>query len=258
MNRSKILILNLLLFSSVAFAQTNGNKGITFQGVIKDNSNPSSPAFPTVTSNVVVQILGVRSDGNSCILWEEMHSGVQIEKGYLYLVVGRGNKSALPTLSLKEVFNDKPKNSLTCSNGFTDYTPLATDSRKLRVVVSSLGITADFNMRSAPLAVHAENAGSAETLNGKASADFINVNTPGGLTQTAAESWFGSSMMADILAGTYAAPTATTAGNVTGVVAVANGGTGASTAAGARTNLGLGPSSTNNPRIILRPFSLSS
>ncbi len=247
MNRSKFLILNLLLLSSMALAQTNGNKGITFQGVIKDNSNPSSPAFPTVTSNVVVQILGVRSDGNSCILWEEMHSGVQIEKGYLYLVVGRGNKSALPTLSLKEVFNDKPKNSLTCSNGFTDYTPLATDSRKLRVVVSSLGITADFNMRSAPLAVHAENAGSAETLNGKASADFINVNTPGGLTQTAAESWFGSSMMADILAGTYAAPTATTAGNVTGVVAVANGGTGASTAAGARTNLGLGSLAVMNP-----------
>ncbi|ASD64744.1 beta strand repeat-containing protein [Bdellovibrio bacteriovorus] len=247
MNRSKFLILNLLLLSSMALAQTNGNKGITFQGVIKDNSNPSSPAFPTVTSNVVVQILGVRSDGNSCILWEEMHSGVQIEKGYLYLVVGRGNKSALPTLSLKEVFNDKPKTSLTCSNGFTDYTPLATDSRKLRVVVSSLGITADFNMRSAPLAVHAENAGSAETLNGKASADFINVNTPGGLTQTAAESWFGSTMMADILAGTYAAPTATTAGNVTGVVAVANGGTGASTAAGARTNLGLGPLAVMNP-----------
>ncbi|MFV8248540.1 beta strand repeat-containing protein [Bdellovibrio bacteriovorus] len=247
MNRSKFLILNLLLLSSMALAQTNGNKGITFQGVIKDNSNPSSPAFPTVTSNVVVQILGVRSDGNSCILWEEMHSGVQIEKGYLYLVVGRGNKSALPTLSLKEVFNDKPKTSLTCSNGFTDYTPLATDSRKLRVVVSSLGITADFNMRSAPLAVHAENAGSAETLNGKANADFINVNTPGGLTQTAAESWFGSTMMADILAGTYVAPTATTAGNVTGVVAVANGGTGASTAAGARTNLGLGPLAVMNP-----------
>ncbi|WP_374034909.1 cell wall anchor protein [Bdellovibrio bacteriovorus] len=247
MNRSKFLILNLLLFSSVVLAQTNGNKGITFQGVIKDNSNPSSPAFPTVTSNVVVQILGVRSDGNSCILWEEMHSGVQIEKGYLYLVVGRGNKSALPTLSFKDVFNDKPKTSLTCSNGFTDYTPLATDSRKLRVVVSSLGITADFNMRSAPLAVHSETAASAEALNGKASADFINVNTPGGLTQAAAESWFGSTMMADILAGTYAAPTATTAGNVTGVVAVANGGTGASTAAGARTNLGLGPLAVMNP-----------
>ncbi|AFY00399.1 beta strand repeat-containing protein [Bdellovibrio bacteriovorus] len=247
MNRSKILILNLLLFSSVALAQTNGNKGITFQGVIKDNSNPSSPAFPTVTSNVVVQILGVRSDGNSCILWEEMHSGVQIEKGYLYLVVGRGSKTAQPTLSFKDVFNDKPKTSLTCSNGFTDYTPLATDSRKLRVVVSSLGITADFNMRSAPLAVHSETAGSAEALNGKASADFINVNTPSGLTQAAAESWFGSTMMADILAGTYVAPTATTAGNVTGVVAVGNGGTGASTAAGARTNLGLGPLAVMNP-----------
>lgn len=247
MNRSKMLILNLLLLSSVAVAQTNGNKGITFQGVIKDNSNPSNPVFPTVTSNVVVQVLGVRSDGNSCILWEESHSGVQIEKGYLYLVVGRGNKTALPTLTFKEVFNDKPKSGLTCSNGFTDYTPLATDSRKLRIVVNSLGITADFNMRSAPLAVHAESAGSAEALNGKSDSDFINVNGPAGLTQAAAEAWFSSTMMGDVLAGTYNAPSATTAGNVTGVVAVANGGTGASTAAGARTNLGLGPLAVMSP-----------
>ena len=42
------------------------------------------------------------------------------------------------------------------------------------------------------------------------------------------------------------ATSATTAGNVTGTVAIANGGTGATTAAGARTNLGLGTAATSN------------
>jgi len=42
------------------------------------------------------------------------------------------------------------------------------------------------------------------------------------------------------------ATSATTAGNVTGTVAIANGGTGSTTAAGARTNLGLGTAATSN------------
>lgn len=245
--RFSFLFALLLLLGTIPVQATNGNRGITFQGVIKDTANPTSPIFPSSLSNVIVQILGVRSDGNSCILWQEMHTGVQIEKGYLYLVVGKGTKSPLPNLTFDDVFDDKPKTGLTCSNGHTDYTPTSTDSRKLRIVVNSLGITADFNMRAAPYAVRAEKSADAEKLDGKSADQFLAVNTPAGLTQSAAEAWFSSTVMAELLAGTFAASTAVTATNVTGTVAIANGGTGATTAAAARTNLGLGPLAAMNP-----------
>lgn len=242
-------ILFAVLFGLIAVPTkaSNGNRGITFQGVIKDTANPSSPIFPSSLSNVTVQILGVRNDGNSCILWQEVHVGVQIEKGYLYLVVGQGTKSPLPNLTFDQVFDDKPKTGLTCSNGHTDYTPASTDSRKLRIVVNSLGITADFNMRASPYAVRSEKSSDADKLEGKSADQFLAVNTPTGLTQSAVEAWFSSTVMADLLAGTYAASTAVTATNVTGTVAIANGGTGATSAAGARTSLGLGPLAVMNP-----------
>ncbi|WP_374001321.1 beta strand repeat-containing protein [Bdellovibrio bacteriovorus] len=246
MNRSKLFVLKLLmLLSSFAHAQVlNANKGITFQGVIKDISNPANPTFPTVTSNVAVQILGIRSDGHSCILWEELHSAVSIEKGYLYLIVGRGNKTATSSLSFQDVFSDKPKTGLSCSSG-TTYTPLATDARKLRVVVSSLSITADFNFRSAPFAVQAENANNSEKLAGKSAAEFLTVNAGAGLTQASAEAWFSQTvLMNSLINGTYNAATAT---SISGVVALANGGTGATTAAGARSNLELGTLATLSP-----------
>ncbi|WP_347356891.1 tail fiber domain-containing protein [Bdellovibrio sp.] len=248
MSKSISILFSLLLgFIAVPTSASNGNRGITFQGVIKDTANPSSPIFPSSLSNVTVQILGVRNDGNSCILWQEVHVGVQIEKGYLYLVVGQGTKSPLPNLTFDQVFDDKPKTGLTCSNGHTDYTPASTDSRKLRIVVNSLGITADFNMRASPYAVRAEKSSDADKLEGKSADQFLAVNTPTGLTQSAVEAWFSSTVMADLLAGTYAASTAITATNVTGTVAIANGGTGATSAAAARTNLGLGPLAVMNP-----------
>lgn len=246
MSRSKLFVLKLLmLLSSFAHAQVlNANKGITFQGVIKDISNPANPTFPTVTSNVAVQILGIRSDGHSCILWEELHSAVSIEKGYLYLIVGRGNKTATSSLSFQDVFSDKPKAGLSCSSG-TTYTPLTTDARKLRVVVSSLSITADFNFRSAPFAVQAENANNSEKLAGKSAAEFLTVNAGAGLTQTSAEAWFSQTvLMNSLMNGTYNAATAT---SISGVVALANGGTGATTAAGVRSNLELGTLATLSP-----------
>lgn len=246
MNSTKWILLlagGLLPLFSKAQA-LNGNKGITFQGVIKDTSNPSNPVFPTVTSSVIVQILGVRNDGHSCILWEETHSSVPIEKGYLYLVVGRGGKTATSPLTFQEVFNDQPKTGLSCSSG-TTYTPASTDARKLRVVVSSLSITADFNMRSAPFAVHAENSTNSEKLDGKTASEFLAVNSGAGLTQSAAEAWFAQTvLMNSLINGTYNAASAT---NVTGVVAVANGGTGATSADAARSNLGLGSLATVSP-----------
>ncbi len=65
----------------------------------------------------------------------------------------------------------------------------------------------------------------------------------GGLTTGSTPTFAG--VIATTFTGSLAgnASTATTAGNVTGIVAIANGGTGASTAANAATNLGLGATS---------------
>jgi uncharacterized hydantoinase/oxoprolinase family protein len=72
---------------------------------------------------------------------------------------------------------------------------------------------ADFNMRAVAFAVQAENS---VALNGKADTSFI--DTSAAITQIAAQNWFASAVMGELLAGTCCPTTAT---NVTGTVAIA-------------------------------------
>lgn len=226
------------LFSLEGRAQTH--KGLTFQGVIKLPGD----IYPTATGlSVNAMILSP----DNCILREENFPSVDITNGYIYLVVGTGTVTGSdPGLTIKQVMDNSAviangptqPTGLVCLDingnvtGTTSFDPATTTGvRKFRIelVVNAVSVNADFHMRSVAYAVEAE------SLNGKVPTDFI--NTSASITQPAVETWFASAVMGQLLAGTFNSPTAT---NVSGTVDIANGGTGATTAVAARTNLELG------------------
>ncbi len=259
---SKFLLVIALIFSGeFVFAQ---HKGINFQAVIK-RPNGSYPTASGLT--VTVQIL---DPVTNCVLREEEHASINVSNGYINLLIGSSlattppGRNPTPVLSIVQAMdNATARSNLNCvdiNNNVVAisqaYTPSNSHTRKLRLRLNILGdqVVADFNMRAVAFAVNSE------MLNNKTDEDFINVKSGDNLTQANVESIFqrftkldnilnnfnaaGTALSANI---TGSAATATTAGNVTGVVALANGGTGATTATAARTNLGLGDLATWSP-----------
>lgn len=257
-------LIGLSLFFGASYEALAQHKGISFQAVLK-KSDGSYPTASGVT--VTAQIL---DPANHCVLREEEHSGKNISKGYLNLVLGDSNaatpgpRNPSPVLSLSQVLDNKTaRTNLKCVDQVNNivgtgqsYVPTNLDRRVLRIRLNLQGedIVADFNMRAVGFAVNSE------MLNSKSDEDFVNINNGKGITQTNVESIFERFTKLDAIlnsfnsGGTSAginisgnASTATTATSVSGTVAIANGGTGATTGAGARTNLGLGSLATMSP-----------
>lgn len=247
-------LVYLLLLTSQVFAQAG--KGISFQAFIK---SPTGIAVNATGLTINAKILAP----NGCILREESFTNIDIVNGYLNVIITKGTVGGADQgLSILKVFDNTPTaiTGLICINTdgsvngtLTSYTPTSNHARKLRIstTIGADTIVAEFNLRSVPFATNSE------TVNGKLDTDFVNINSSQNLTQSNVESVFNRFTKLDSLlnnfntSGTSAginitgnAATATTASNVTGTVAVANGGTGGSNASVARANLGLGTIST--------------
>lgn len=236
MNRKWISITTFIVASlaGVSWSIAQTHKGISFQGVIKlPNGEYPTRSGLTVNSRVL--------SPNNCILREEQFEGVNVSNGYINIAIGTGATGGHdPSFTMKQVMdNSAVISGLTCLNSdgsvnpsVTSYNPVTSHgARKFRLslTIDSTPIVADFNMRAMAYAINAE------SLNGKTESNFI--NTSSNITQVALENWFASAVMGQILGGTYVPYTATTAGNVSGVVAISNGGTGATTAPAAINNL---------------------
>lgn len=265
MNKRVILLLSagFLLTLFFSFESQAQHKGITFQAVLKKLDG----SYPTVSGvTVVAQILDPM---NHCVLREEEHLGKSIANGYMNIVLGDASaltpaaRNPSPILTLRDVLDNRTtRTDLKCVDqennivGTQSYIPSNLDRRILRIRLNLNGeeIAADFNMRAVGFAVNSE------MLNSKTDDDFVNINVSKGLTKNNVESIFERYTQLDsILKGfnsngtsaginiTGNAATATTATTVSGVVAIANGGTGAQTAEGARSSLGLGSLATLSP-----------
>ncbi|GEM_PF-2875533 len=259
--RKLFFLLAVVILSQSAGAQ---HKGISFQALVKapDGSLPTESGL-----KVTVQIL---DPVNNCVLREEVHSEMKVTNGYLNILVGSGlaltpeGKNPSPVLSIKESLDNRTvRTGLNCVNVSNNivasnqtYTPSDLHSRKMRIRFTIRGdeVIADFSMRAVGFAVNSE------MLNSKSDTDFINTQSAQGLTQANVESIFQRYTKLDAILNNFNstgtglganisghAASATTAVTISGVLDVAHGGTSGTTAATARSGLGIGSVATISP-----------
>lgn len=218
------LFIFLSFISLLSAAQSTNHKGISFQALVK------LPTGEQPTRSGLTVTLFILSP-NNCILREEQFSGVNISNGYINIPIGTGTPAGDdPGLSMKQVMDNsaaitqgpsKP-GGLSCfdSNGnfsasVTSYNPATGDGRRkfrLSMMIDSIPVVADFNLRSMAYAISAETADEAKKLNGKSDVDFIQASTQ--VTQSTVESWFTSTTFNNILNNQYVASSLSPSANL--------------------------------------------
>ncbi len=225
-----------LLFVSAEAAAVSASPGslFTYEGVLTD-----TVGTPITTSqSVKFQVLA-----GSCVVYEETQNIVPGSEGEFSVVVGAGTRTDSTTNTADRIFASA--GTVECS-GAASISVSGFGNRSLRVTVGATTLSPDVTLGNVPSAINAQK------LADKGPQDFVNVNASSGVTQTNVESIFNRFTKLDALlnnlnasSGTFTgnitgnAATATVANSLSGTLAIANGGTGATTAAAARTTLGL-------------------
>lgn len=222
--------LKILLFVSMIphFALASLDK-VPLEVEVRD------PQGNLVNASSVDIVAEVRNESGTCIIRRDSIASQNVVNGIVRVELGTDVNPSSGVAIRSALSNETAFNCLTGS-GQTNYTPTVNESRQVKLRFS--GISAEVLDIVIPLGATAY-AMSAQSLNGKSSEQFLNVSAS--VTQGRAETWFASTVMQDILNGTYRSAQAE---NISGVVGVSNGGTGASSASMARQNLGLGTLST--------------
>lgn len=226
------IVLSILVVPKFVAAQSAGpGHLLTYEGVLTDSAdNPITPS-----ANVVFQVVYTDASETDCVVYEETRTVLTGSKGEFSVVLGEGIfRTDVTSNTSEQIF---AKTGFTC----TDHDPAlsGTPHRYLRIKVDGSTLSPDIAITNVPFAIQASNA---EKLDNKIATDFIQVNVGSLLIQSNVESIFNRYTKLDAILNNFNAggnaltgnaTTATTATNVSGVVAIANGGTGAATQVGA-------------------------
>ncbi|MBX3039838.1 MAG: hypothetical protein KF789_03890 [Bdellovibrionaceae bacterium] len=215
------LFIGLCLFAtSSAFAQNQ----MTYEGILSDDSGVIVP-----DGNYQLRFQIRSRDINDCLLYEEQKTIATISGQFLvHLGDGTGTVTA-GSNPLPQVFTPNPSSALSCVSGSSP----SLLGRNLRVQLNVMGsfvTLGDLALTNSPFAFQAQKIGPFSESN--------LVRTDMGVIAPQLDTAKVATLN-DLLAGTYSgnAETATTCSSLSGTLAIANGGTGATTPSAALDNL---------------------
>lgn len=233
-----ILLLLLILVSFQVKATPPTNSPLfTYEGVLMD-----SGGIPITTPQAVTfQVLY-----SSCVAYEETQSISPGSQGEFSVVIGSGIRTDSTGNTAEQIFASS--GSMKCQGG-SPVTVSGFSNRSLHIRIGDTDLSPDVTIYNVPFSFNSQK------LADKGPSDFVQTSTS--VTQVNVESIFSRFSQLDAILskfntdgtslGANISGNAATATTVTGTVAIANGGTGATEAGAARTNLGLGALATMSP-----------